>query len=303
MAEVKWIKLTTSIFENRKIRQIECLPDGDAIIVVWVKLLCLAGNINDAGFVYFTKEIPYTDQMLATQFNRPLTTIQLALKTFEQFGMLEVIDNVLHISNWEKYQSVDRLSELREYNRLAKQKSRAKQKLLPKVNDMSMTSQQCQGTDKDIDKDKDKDIEKDKELYKSIIDYLNEKAGTKYKYTSKKTQTCIHARLEEGFDKDDFITVIDKKCDAWKGTEYEQYLRPETLFGTKFESYLNAKAVTNGKKEIVPSWMNDQKKNKFQDYGHDYDIEIQTMMNKNKTIGNSEELKKRAETIKERIKG
>ena len=140
-------------------------------------------------------------------------------------------------------------------------------------------------------------------IFKYIVDYLNEKAGTKYKYTSKKTQTCIHARLEEGFDKDDFITVIDKKCDAWKGTEYEQYLRPETLFGTKFESYLNAKAVTNGKKEIVPSWMNDhQKKNKFQDYGHDYDIEIQ-MMNKNKTIGNSEELKKRAETIKERIKG
>lgn len=163
MAEVKWIKLTTNIFENRKIRQIECLPEGDAIIVVWMKLLCLAGNINDSGLVYFTKEIPYTDQMLANQFNRPLTTIQLALKTFEQFNMIEVIDNMLHISNWEKYQSVDKLSEIREYNRIAKQKSRAKQKLLQPVNDMSMTSQPCQ----DIDIDIDKDIEEDKkELYK-----------------------------------------------------------------------------------------------------------------------------------------
>lgn len=158
MADVKWIKLATNIFDNRKIRQIECLPDGDSIIVVWVKLMCLAGNINDSGFIYFTKEIPYTDQMLASQFNRPLTTVQLALKTFEQFEMIEVIDDVLHISNWEKYQSVDRLSEIREYNRLAKQKSRAKQKLLTDVNDKSMTSQRCHETDidKELEIDKNK---------------------------------------------------------------------------------------------------------------------------------------------------
>jgi predicted phage replisome organizer len=160
MADVKWIKLATDIFDNRKIRQIECLPDGDSIIVVWVKLMCLAGNINDSGFVYFTKEIPYTDQMLSAQFNRPLTTVQLALKTFEQFGMIEVIDNVLRISNWEKYQSVDRLAEIREYNRIAKQKSRAKQKLLPDVNDKSMTSQRCHETDIDIEEDKEEDKNK-----------------------------------------------------------------------------------------------------------------------------------------------
>ena len=173
MADVKWIKLTTNIFENRKIRQIECLPDGDAIIVIWVKLLCLAGNINDSGLVYLTKEIPYTEQTLATQFNRPLPTIQLALKTFEQFGMLEVIDNVLHISNWEKYQSVDRLSELREYNRLAQQKSRAKKKLLQGVNDLSMTSQLCQGTDIDID------IEEDKNRLEEDINTSEEKPKRK----------------------------------------------------------------------------------------------------------------------------
>ncbi len=162
MADVKWIKMATNMFDNRKIKQIECLPDGDAIIVVWMKMLCLAGNINDCGSVYFTKDIPYTEQMLATQFNRPLATIQLAIKTFEQFGMIEVVDNILMISNWEKYQNVDKLHELREYNRLAQQKSRAKRKLLQNVNDMSMTSQQCQGTDKDIEEDKDKEVEKDK---------------------------------------------------------------------------------------------------------------------------------------------
>lgn len=158
MADVKWIKLSSNIFDNTKIKQIEVLPDGDTIIVIWVKLLCLAGNINDNGFVYLTKEIPYTDQMLATQFNRPLTTVQLALNIFKQYGMIDIIDDILYISNWEKYQNVDRLSEIREYNRLAKQKSRAKQKLLTEnknVNDKSMTSQRRHDTDIDIDKEKD----------------------------------------------------------------------------------------------------------------------------------------------------
>lgn len=164
MAEVKWIKLATEIFDNRKIKQIECLPDGDGIIVIWFKLLCLAGNINDNGMVYFTQDIPYTDQMLAAQFNRPITLIQLALETFKRFGMVEIVDDILQVSNWEKYQNVDRLNELREYNRIAKQKSRAKQKLLKGVNDKSMTSQASQGTD--IDKDIDIDIEEDKEKEK-----------------------------------------------------------------------------------------------------------------------------------------
>lgn len=82
-----------------------------------------------------------------------------------------------------------------------------------------------------------------KQIYTEIIDYLNEKAGTKYRASTKKTQSCIHARMQEGFTVDDFKTVIDKKCADWIGTEYEQYLRPETLFGTKFESYLNAKSI------------------------------------------------------------
>lgn len=75
---------------------------------------------------------------------------------------------------------------------------------------------------------------------KNIVDYLNEKAGTKFRPSSKVTQKHIHARLSEGFTVEDFRVVIDKKCDDWKGTDWEQYLRPETIFGTKFESYLNA---------------------------------------------------------------
>ena len=162
MADIKWIKIATEIFDNRKIRLIESMPEGDSIIVIWFKLLCLAGNVNDNGMVYFTQEIPYTDQMLATQFNRPLATVQLALQTFERFGMVEVVDDILKISNWAKYQNLDKMNEIREYNRLAQQKHRAMLKeakvdVNDIVNDKSMTSQP-----KNKNKDIDIDIEKEK---------------------------------------------------------------------------------------------------------------------------------------------
>ena len=79
-----------------------------------------------------------------------------------------------------------------------------------------------------------------KEIYSEVLGYLNEKAKTNYRISSKEAQKHINARLSEGFTVEDFKTVIDKKCSEWIGTDYEQYLRPQTLFGTKFESYLNA---------------------------------------------------------------
>lgn len=139
MSEVKWIKITTDIFDNRKIKIIEKMPDGYAIIVVWVKLLCLAGTTNDGGQVYITQNIPYTERTLATQFNMPLATIQLALTTFEQFEMIERVDDFLQITNWEKYQNVDGLDKIRDQTRKRVARYRERQKALQQ-NDCSVTS-------------------------------------------------------------------------------------------------------------------------------------------------------------------
>lgn len=78
-------------------------------------------------------------------------------------------------------------------------------------------------------------------LFKEIIMYLNKQAEKRYKVDSVSTQRYITARLNEGYTVDDFKYVIDVKCSDWKGTENDKYLRPETLFGTKFEGYLNSK--------------------------------------------------------------
>ena len=75
-------------------------------------------------------------------------------------------------------------------------------------------------------------------LYSYIVEYLNKQTGFNYRASSQKTQRFIHARLEEGFTQEDFEKVIDNKVKDWKGTDYEKFLRPETLFGTKFEGYL-----------------------------------------------------------------
>ena len=94
-------------------------------------------------------------------------------------------------------------------------------------------------------------------IIKEIIDYLNLKANTNYKYKTNKTKTLIQSRLNEDFKIDDFKRVIDNKCDDWLNTEMSKYIRPETLFGTKFESYLNEK-----KQQDLPTWFDKDIKEK-----------------------------------------
>jgi uncharacterized phage protein (TIGR02220 family) len=110
----------------------------------------------------------------------------------------------------------------------------------------------------ELEKEKKKEIKTEKEHipYTDIINYLNEKTNSRYKPTTSKNRELIKSRWNEGFDLDDFKTAIDKKCKEWKGTEFEQYLRPQTLFGTKFESYLNQKVGSKIKSDINNSSAN-----------------------------------------------
>lgn len=102
--------------------------------------------------------------------------------------------------------------------------------------------------------------QEDTEIYKRIIEYMNLVCGTNYKHTTKATKEYIHARLTDGYTEDDFKTVIDKKFAEWKGTEWEKYLRPQTLFTpSNFESYLNQKVVKakkQGEIDILDEWRN-----------------------------------------------
>ena len=155
MADVKWIKLSVDMFNNRKIRQIEFMPEGASVLLVWVKLLCLAGQCNDNGCIYLTKEIPYTEEMLSQQFNTPLTTIRLALSVFQQFDMIDIDSDVIHISNWDVYQNTEGLEKIREQNKIRQRKYREREKQALLVSrDMSRdVTDQNKNKKEDIDKE------------------------------------------------------------------------------------------------------------------------------------------------------
>lgn len=133
MADVKWIKIVTDVFDDEKILLIDCLPERDAIIVIWFKMLCLAGKQNNGGLLMLNDKIPYTDEMLATIFRRPVNTVRLALDTFEKFGMIEIINNTIFIPKWDKHQSLEKLEKIREQTRKRVAKHAAKKRHLHKV--------------------------------------------------------------------------------------------------------------------------------------------------------------------------
>lgn len=227
MAEVKWIKVSTDMFDgSRKIKQIEMMPEGDTILVIWLKLLLLAGNVNDGGAIYLTPEIPYTDEMLATELRRPLNTVKMALTIFERFGMIEVQDDILHLASWEKYQNTEKLSEIREYNREAQRRSRERRRQLqaPKedvndnVNDMSMTSQPCH------------DIEEEREEEKESHSFIHSREEAKLKFLGGKLGKGVVMLSEEQMDSlldeltiDEFNKYVEIVADAeLRGKHYSK---------------------------------------------------------------------------------
>lgn len=155
------------MFQSPKIQIIASMPEGDAILLIWVRLLCLAGQVNDGGKIYLAEDVPYTDEMLSTVFGKPVTIIRLAIETFRKFRMVEFLeDGTLSLCNWEKYQSEDKLAEIREQTRERVRKCRERKQLAESVDCNATGNVTSNATvtlrnaiDKDIEKDIDKEIE------------------------------------------------------------------------------------------------------------------------------------------------
>ena len=122
--DVNWIKITTNMFEDEKIDYIESMPEADTILMIWVRLLTMAGKSNVGGYIMLTEKIPYTDEMLAHKFKRQLNTVKFALQTFAKLDMVVLDDSGFKIANWDKHQNVQGLDKIREQNKVRKQKQR-----------------------------------------------------------------------------------------------------------------------------------------------------------------------------------
>ena len=214
MAEVKWIKIVTDIFDDEKILLIESMPDAYAIIVIWFKLLCLAGRQNNSGVFILNERIPYTDEMFATIFRMPVNTVRLALKTFETYGMIKVINNTVTIPNWGKHQSIEQIEARREYQRNYQRQYYQRQKALAEGKDSKRLDKHLdKGLSNDLDKPNLNGLDKIRE--DKIREDKKEIEGQKRKRFAAPTVDEVAAYAKEkgwtSFDPSRFVDYYESK--------------------------------------------------------------------------------------------
>lgn len=235
MAEVKWIKITTDVFDDEKILLIESLPEADSIIVIWFKLLCLAGKQNNSGVFMMSNSMPYTDTMLAAIFRRKETTVKMALETFQRYGMVELIDDVITIPNWGKHQNLEQLEARREYQREYQREYRQKQKLIADSESKCLRKYLRNDDVNTLDKNRE-ELEEDKKekkkkntptvyyptddlLNQAFTDYVKMRKELKKPMTDRAVQLAM-TKLENlsGGDNDKAIKIIEQSIEgSWTG--------------------------------------------------------------------------------------
>lgn len=285
MADVKWIKITTDIFDDEKILLIESLPDSYAIITVWFKLLCLAGKQNNSG-VFLMGQMPYTDNMLATIFRMKESTVTMALQTFKGFGMVEIIDGVITIPNWDKHQTLDAYEKKKARDRLYQAERRANQRALigqssDKSSDVAFS-----------DKEEDKDIEKDKENKKSIsAEPTRAPKPTKHK-RGEYSHVLLTADQEQKLI-DEYGEIVTAKAITF----LDEYIE---MKGYKAKNHYLAikKWVIDAVKEREPK--QGSNKGSF-DTDSFFDAAVVKSLGAVKTAGNDEDVRKRAEALKQKL--
>ena len=264
MTGMKWIKIDTGIFDDSKIRLIESMPEGNTLIVIWFRLLILAGKEFTNGVFMINDKIACTDEMLATIFGKPIATIRLALETFQKLNMVDLIDGAYSIPNWNKYQAADKYEINRARDRKRLQEWRKKQqdkKGIPQINTTSKnetfheTFQKRNETATEIEEEI--EIEKEKEIYKekavaikTPLSLIREFSGTnkelleslrawlemrkkmKRPLTGRATQQALK-KLNElaGGNQDTMVKIVDQTSLKGWLTFYPLKDKPGTLGG------------------------------------------------------------------------
>lgn len=304
--DVKWIKITTDIFSDEKILLIEQMPEADTMLVIWFKLLCMAGKENNYGVFLLRNRMPYTEEMLATIFRRPLNTVRLALSTFEAFGMIEIEDDIICIPNWEKHQNVDGLEKIREQTRNRVARYRERQKLIACNGKSNVTVTECNETEEEIDKDIEIDKEKDKKKSKKestrtlftrllpdynisenlkakVFEWITYKTERKESYQEQGMKTLLR-RLENNAltygDEAVMCLIDDSMSNGWKGIIFDRLKQQKPT-----------------RKEPTPKWMS---KNQNQ-YDFD-DLESKLLANGTRTAANDPDIKARADALKQQFR-
>jgi predicted phage replisome organizer len=158
MADLQWLKLTTNFFDNNKIKLLESEKDGDTLIRVWIQLLTIAMKCNYQGRLSITEDKPMTVDEISKIMGKSKKKITKCLEKFEELKMIIIEENFYKIKNWSKYQSADKLEEIRLQNCLRQQKYREKKKSENEKSSVIITQHNTKEENKKRNR-----IEKDKE--------------------------------------------------------------------------------------------------------------------------------------------
>nr|DAN88912.1 MAG TPA: replisome organizer [Caudoviricetes sp.] len=202
------------MFDNRKIKHLRRLPDGNSIVLIWVMLLTLAGRCNSGGMIFLTENIPYTPKMLADELDFEESTVQLALTVLEQLGMIQTNgDGFLAVTGWSEHQNIEGMDKIRESKRLAQARWRAKKKEIPATVESTVDSTRylVDDAEEDIEEEREEEKERDKIDYKGIVAAFNSICVSfpSVKALSDARKKAIKARLNT-YSLDDFKTLFEK---------------------------------------------------------------------------------------------
>ncbi len=238
-----YLRLKENFFDSEEMKIIEGMPDGYLYSNILLKLYLR--SLKTDGRLMLGGKIPYSPEMISSVTGHPVGIVKQAISIFKELGLIEILDNgAIYITDIQNFigKGSTEADRIREYRKKIADEGKA---LIDSPQVIDCTNVQQKYT---RDRDRDRDINTlsgkpdggQQKATDEIIFYLNKKTGKHYKVKTPKTVRLIRARLKEGFTVEDFKAVIEKKCDDWLGNEkMERYLRPETLFGTKFEGYLN----------------------------------------------------------------
>ena len=189
MPEVKWIKITTSIFDDEKVKIIDTYPARDEILVIWFKLLTLSGKINENGMLFLSDKMPYTTEMLAAVFNREIKSVEMSLSIFEKLGMITIKENdVINIKNWEKHQNIDGLDKIRRQTRDRVKKHRKNKRLEACNATVTLRNATEEEKEKNKKEEKEKKLLCEFEKFWDLYDKKKNKKGCERKWKKLKSQ-------------------------------------------------------------------------------------------------------------------
>ncbi|MDP9676253.1 putative phage replisome organizer [Paenibacillus jamilae] len=214
MANVTWFKVLTDIFSDDKIKIIQSMPEGDSLLVMWFKILSQAGKTNDGGYIYLKRNMPYTAGMLSTLFNKPQQMVELALRTFSEFEMIDIDEKgYIFVTNWEKHQAIEKMDKIREQTRLRVQKHRENKRIelqgSTKGVTCNVTVTDGNETEVDIEVDKDITTTTDENDY-SKIDKAYRQIHHNHGLTAKEWPV-VSGLLKDGIPVDTIISVMKEK--------------------------------------------------------------------------------------------